>query len=103
MGDILNGLETIVSSITDYVHRLAAQPLLLFMLIVDITIVCFIFIKIYNILKNTRASQLIKGVLIVVVAYYVTLPLGLNILHTLLGLVMQYRIFPNNCGFSART
>lgn len=103
MEEIFRGFQTIIDSISNYIHQLAAQPVLLFMLIIDIIIVCFIFIKLYNILKNTRASQLIKGVLMVVVAYYLTQPLGLNISHTILGLVMQYRIFPYYCCFPTRT
>jgi len=78
------------SEIADYFARLLANPFKVVLLIIDISIVCYLFFKTYKILKNTRALQLIKGIVVVVIANMVSAILQLDLLHTILGWVMQY-------------
>lgn len=85
--DMLQGTE-----ISNYFNTLFANPLRIVLAIIDIIIVLIIVQKAYSILKNTRAMQLIKGIIVVVIANWLSSILSLNILHSLLSLVMNYGI-----------
>ena len=92
MKDIFDSFFTMLqnSEIADYFARLLANPFKIVLLVIDISIVCYLLYKTYKVLKNTRALQLIKGILVVVIANMVSAILQLDLLHTILGWVMQY-------------
>ncbi len=85
--NMLSGTE-----ISNYFSTLLANPLKIVLAILDIVIVGFILLKIYKILKNTRAMQLIKGIVVLIIANWLSSVLSLNILHSLLSLIMNYGI-----------
>lgn len=75
-----------------YVNTLIAHPLKIFLLLLDLAIVGYLAIMVLRTLKNTRAMQLIKGILILIVANGLSAIFSLNILHTVLSFVMDYGI-----------
>ncbi|MBO5142469.1 MAG: diadenylate cyclase CdaA [Clostridia bacterium] len=75
-----------------YINTLIAHPLKIVLLILDLVIVSFLVIKVLNTLKSTRAMQLIKGIIILLVVNGISAIFSLNILHTVLSFVMDYGI-----------
>lgn len=75
-----------------YINTLIAHPLKFFFLLLDLAIVLFIVVKVFRTLKSTRAMQLIKGIIVLLVINSVSAIFSLNILHTLLSFVMDYGI-----------
>lgn len=78
--------------VLNYINTLIAHPLKIFLLVLDLAIVSFLTIKVLNTLKNTRAMQLIKGIIILLVANTLSAIFSLNVLHTVLSFVMDYGI-----------
>ncbi len=94
MGNIIDNFVQLVqgSELSNYVDTLKAYPLRIVLAIIDILIVGFILLKVYSILKNTRAIQLIKGIIVLLIANKLSEWFSLNILHMLLNTVLQYGI-----------
>lgn len=91
---MLNSLKNIYQNIiVAYIQNLWNTPLLLIMSILDIVIVVFIIYKSFEMLKGTRAWQLIKGILLLILATFVSEALKLNILNYILSSVMTYGVF----------
>ncbi len=80
------------SEISNYFNTLLANPLKIVLAVIDIIIVLFILLNVYRVLKNTRAIQLIKGIVVLVIANWLSSVFSLNILHSLLGLITNYGI-----------
>ncbi len=78
--------------ILDYVQNLYQNPLSFIMLILDVSIVIFLFAKIIKIVKDSRAWQLLKGIILLIIATGVSSLLGLNILNYILNSVMTYGV-----------
>lgn len=78
--------------VLSYVNTLIAHPLKIFLLLLDLAIVGYLAIMVLRTLKNTRAMQLIKGIVILVVVNGLSAIFSLNILHTVLSFVMDYGI-----------
>lgn len=57
--------------------------------ILDVAIVSFIIYKIIGFLKETRAEQLIKGILIIAFAYIVSYFLDLHVINFLIDILIQ--------------
>ncbi len=76
-----------------YIEQLCNQPLLLIMSIFDIVVVIFIFYKLFQILKGTRAWQLLKGILFLILGTFLSDLLKLRILNYILSSVMTYGVF----------
>jgi len=79
--------------IVSYIENLCNTPWLLIMSILDIVIVVFLFYKLFQILKGTRAWQLLKGIILLIVATFISDILKLNILNYILSSVMTYGVF----------
>lgn len=79
--------------IVAYIEKLWNTPLLLVMSIFDVIVVVFLLYKIFQILKGTRAWQLLKGILILILATFISDVLKLNILNYILSSVMTYSVF----------
>ncbi len=79
--------------IVAYIEKLWNTPLLLIMSILDVIVVVFLLYKIFQILKGTRAWQLLKGILILILATFISEVLKLNILNYILSSVMTYSVF----------
>ena len=92
--NISNSLKDIYETqIVSYVQDLYNMPLLLIMSIIDIAIVIFIFYYLFKMLKGTRAWQLLKGIMLLIVATFVSDLLKLTILNYILSSVMTYGVF----------
>ena len=68
-------------------------PVLIIMSILDITIVMLIFYYLFKMLKGTRAWQLLKGIIFLIIATFISDILKLNILNYILSSVMTYGVF----------
>lgn len=85
--------ELYETQIVSYIQGLYDNPLLLVMSIIDIAIVIFIFYYLFKMLKGTRAWQLLKGIIFLVIATFVSDLLQLKILNYILSSVMTYGVF----------
>ena len=94
MGNMFTDIQSMFqgTEISNYFNTLLANPLKIVLSIIDLIIVGFILYKIYKILKNTRAMQLIKGIIVLIIANWLSSILSFNILHSLLSLIMNYGI-----------
>lgn len=79
--------------IVSYIEQLYNTPSLLIMLVLDVVIVVFVLYKLFQILKGTRAWQLLKGILILILATFLSDVLNLTILNYILSSVMTYGVF----------
>ncbi|MCI9365429.1 MAG: TIGR00159 family protein [Clostridia bacterium] len=68
------------------------NPLKLVILVIDIVIVVLLFTKLFKIVKDSRAWQLLKGIGLVVIAMALSSFLGLNILNYILTSFMTYGV-----------
>ena len=80
-------------NILDYLRQLHDYPVKLISTILDIVIVVFLLVKIFQIAKDTRAWQLFKGMLILVVITFLSSLLHLTILNAILTSFMTYGVF----------
>ena len=67
-------------------------PIKLIALIIDITIVVFLAYQLLKIVKDSRAWQLAKGILLLIIANGLSALFGLNILHYILSAVMNWGV-----------
>lgn len=67
-------------------------PIKLITLIVDILIVLFLAYQLIKIVRESRAWQLAKGILFLIIANGLSALLGLNILHYILSAVMNWGV-----------
>lgn len=85
--DIKNFYE---QTILAYIQSVYQNPFQFVMAILDITIVLFLAIKLLKIVKNSRAWQLLKGIVFLMIATGISSFLGLRILNYILNSVMTY-------------
>ena len=78
--------------ILTYIQLYQEYPIKLIALIVDIAIVVFLAYQLIKIVKDSRAWQLVKGILLLVIANGLSALLGLNILHYILSAVMNWGV-----------
>ena len=78
--------------ITNYLNTLKASPIKIVMLIVDIVIVLFLAIKLLQIVRETRAWQLIKGIAFLIIVTLLSSVLELHILNYILTSFMTYGV-----------
>ena len=96
MGDVFNNfLEMIKNSeISNYFSTMFAYPIKAVFSIIDIIIVVYLLYRGYKIMKNTRAMQLIKGIIVLIVVNVLSSKyvFDLYFLHSILDYFMQYGI-----------
>ena len=80
-------------NIIGYLQALYENPVRLILTAIDILIVVFLLKKFLEMFKNTRASQLFKGILLLIVATFFSGLFGLKILNYILSSVMTYGAF----------
>lgn len=78
--------------ITAYINTLLNSPYDLIMFIIDITLVIFIAVKFLQFVKETRALQLLKGILLLIAATMLSSLLNLRILNFILTSFMTYGV-----------
>lgn len=76
--------------ITTYAQQLNANPLKAIILIIDIIIVILLFTKLFKIVKDSRAWQLLKGICLLIIAMAVSSLLHLDILNYILTSFVTY-------------
>ena len=82
-------LENFWNSITiDYLH----SPWNIIALIIDVTIVIFLIVKVIKILKGSRAMQLLKGILFLIIITWLSSVFNLKILNYILTTIMTYGV-----------
>jgi diadenylate cyclase len=79
-------------NILTYIQGLIDNPLRLIALILDISIVLFLIIQLLKIVKYSRAWNLLKGILFLIIATALSSLLQLKILNYLLTSVMTYGV-----------
>ena len=79
-------------SFINYVNTLINSPFDLITLIIDIAIVLFLAVKFLQIVKGTRALQLLKGIIFLIIATMLSSFLNLRILNFLLTSFMTYGV-----------
>ena len=84
--------EIYQNKVIGYWDTLYQNPIKLIMLILDISIVLFLAYKLLKLSKNTRAWQLLKGIMLLIVVTWLSSLLGLNILNYILTSFMTYGV-----------
>ena len=87
-----SNLEYTSQDLTNYLNMLKDNPIKIVMLIVDIVIVLFLAIKLLQIVKETRAWQLIKGIAFLIIVTLLSSILELHILNYILTSFMTYGV-----------
>ena len=68
-GNIITAVpNSLMNVMTSYAQDLYDNPLKFIILIIDITIVILLFTKLFKIVKDSRAWQLLKGIFFLIVA-----------------------------------
>ena len=88
MRNIWNGLIAFMYKLKDILELTSAWRVV--MLVLDITLVAFIIYYIVRIIKQTRAEQIVKGIIILILLMVVSKVLNLVILDFILTNVMTY-------------
>lgn len=78
--------------IMDYINNLINSPLDLITFIIDITIVILLAVKFFQMVKGTRALQLLKGILFFIVITILSSIFNLKILNLILTSFMTYGV-----------
>ncbi len=86
---ILNFLN---EEVLGYIHTLYQYPIKLILLIIDLSIVIFLGFKLVKVAKNSRAWQLLKGIVFLIVATWLSGIFKLNILNYILTAVMNWGV-----------
>ena len=73
--------------IVRYIEELCNNPMLLIMSILDVVIVIFLLHKLFQMLKGTRAWQLSKGILLLILATFLSEVFRLNILNYIFKII----------------
>lgn len=81
---ILTAMKGLGNDISQYISLLQEYPLKLVSLILDLAIVIYVIVKIFKLAQNSRAMQLIKGIIFFMLITWVSGLLNLNIVHSVL-------------------
>ncbi len=79
-------------NIVEYLTTWQQYPIKLVLLIIDISIVIFLGYKLLQLVKDTRAWQLLKGIVFLIIANALSGIFQLNILHYILNSLMTYGV-----------
>ena len=82
--------NNLMNVITSYAQELYDNPLKLIVLMIDISIVILLIVKLFKIVKDSRAWQLLKGICIFIIAMGISSLLHLNILNYILTSFVTY-------------
>lgn len=90
-GNIITAVpNSLMNVMTSYAQDLYDNPLKFIILIIDITIVILLFTKLFKIVKDSRAWQLLKGIFFLIVAMGISSLLHLDILNYILSSFVTY-------------
>ncbi|MGN1301443.1 MAG: diadenylate cyclase CdaA [Clostridia bacterium] len=86
------GTQINMQKIFEYLKTLPQEPIKIITLILDIAIVIFLVVKLVQLIKGTRALQLLKGIIFLILITIVSGILELNILNYILTSFMTYGV-----------
>lgn len=89
---LMPNLEFTGQDIANYFEMLKNNPIKVIPLIIDIAIVLFLVIKLVTIIRETRAWQLIKGIVLLIIATILSSIFELHILNYILASFMTYGV-----------
>lgn len=92
INNFLVKLNEYQNGVVGYLDTLYQNPIKLIMLILDISIVLFLAYKLLKLAKDTRAWQLLKGIILLIIVTWISSILGLNILNYILTSFMTYGV-----------
>ncbi|MBQ2836232.1 MAG: diadenylate cyclase CdaA [Clostridia bacterium] len=90
IGDILNSFYD--QNILSHIRLWQEYPIKLVTLILDLVIVIFLGYKLLQIVKDSRAWQLVKGIAFLIIATSVSSFFNLNVLNYILSTVMDWGV-----------
>lgn len=86
------GTQINMQEIFEYLKTLPQEPIKIITLILDLAIVIFLVVKLVQLIKGTRALQLLKGIIFLILITIVSGILELNILNYILTSFMTYGV-----------
>ena len=86
------GTEINVQEIFEYLKTLPQEPIKIVTLILDLAIVIFLVVKLVQLIKGTRALQLLKGIIFLILITIASGILELNVLNYILTSFMTYGV-----------
>ena len=86
------GTQINMQKIFEYLRALPQNPIKIILLIIDLSIVIFLIVKLVQLIRGTRALQLLKGILLLILVTIVSGILQLNILNYILTSFMTYGV-----------
>lgn len=85
--------EGFQQNVVEYIQNLYNNPLSFIITIIDVAIVIFLAIKLIKVTKGSRSWQLLKGIILLIIATTVSGWLELKILNYILSSVMTWGVF----------
>ena len=93
INNLFNGVnEVFQNDVVGYINSLQEYPIKLVLLIIDLSIVIWLLSKIIKIAKDTRAWQLIKGIVFLLLATWVSGICRLTILNHILNAITDWGV-----------
>lgn len=94
MGDIFNNTwqKIYEKNIVNFFSNISNNPFNIFTTIIDLAIVIFLFYLFFKIVRGSRAWQLIKGIIFLIIATWISDLLNLNILNSILAGIMNWGV-----------
>ena len=86
------GAQINIKIMLEYLKTLPQEPLKIVTLILDLAIVIFLVVKLVQLIKGTRALQLLKGIIFLILITIVSGVLQLNVLNYILSSFMTYGV-----------
>lgn len=86
------GTQMNTQEIFEYLKTLPQEPIKIVTLILDLAIVIFLVVKLVQLIKGTRALQLLKGIIFLILITIASGILELNILNYILTSFMTYGV-----------
>ena len=86
------GPQMDMEKVVEYLKSLPQNPLRIVALIIDIGIVVFLIVKLVKLIQGTRALQLLKGIIFLIIVTIISGILELNILNYILTSFMTYGV-----------
>lgn len=85
-------LETSEQNLLEYFKTINQSPLNVIIFIIDISLVLFLAIKFFQIVKGTRVWQLLKGIIVLILATILSDLINLKTLNYILTSIMTYGV-----------
>ena len=86
------GTQINMQEFLEYLKILPQEPIKIITLLLDLAIVIFIIVKLVQLIKGTRALQLLKGIILLILITIISGILELNILNYILTSFMTYGV-----------